>query len=44
MKGHAWSAHTLLYILTSEAALGYLMHDRKPVMADGKPVRIAEPL
>lgn len=44
VKGHAWTAKTVKHILTSEAALGYLMHDGRPVIADGKPVRIAEPL
>jgi hypothetical protein len=44
MKGHVWTAKTVAHILTSEAALGYLMHDGRAVMADGKPVRIAEPL
>ena len=44
MKGHQWTAKTVAHILTSEAALGYLMHDGRAVMADGKPVRIAEPL
>ncbi|MCW2934742.1 MAG: hypothetical protein JWM19_5704 [Actinomycetia bacterium] len=33
------------WILTSEAALGYLMHGGRPVTGkDGKPVRVAEPL
>ena len=31
MKGHAWTAKTIKHILTSEAALGYLMHDGRPV-------------
>ena len=45
MKGHAWTAKTIKHILTSEAALGYLMHDGRPVTgADGRPTRIAEPL
>jgi site-specific DNA recombinase len=44
VKGHAWTAKTVKHILTSEAALGYLMHDGRPVIADGKPVRVAEPL
>lgn len=44
MKGHVWTAKTVAHILTSEAALGYLMHAGRPVMKDGKPTRIAEPL
>jgi DNA invertase Pin-like site-specific DNA recombinase len=45
MKGHVWTAKTVQYILTSEAALGYLMHGGRPVTsADGRPTRIAEPL
>jgi site-specific DNA recombinase len=44
MKGHVWTAKTVAHILTSEAALGYLMHEGRPVMKDGKPTRIAEPL
>jgi site-specific DNA recombinase len=44
-KGHAWTAKTVKHILTSEAALGYLMHDGRPVTGpDGKPTRIAPPL
>ena len=44
MKGHQWTPKTVKHILISEAALGYLMHGGRPVIADGKPVRIAEPL
>ncbi|MBV9447649.1 MAG: recombinase family protein [Streptosporangiaceae bacterium] len=45
MKGHVWTAKTVKHILTSEAALGFLMHDGRPVIgADGRPTRIAEPL
>lgn len=45
MKGHVWTAKTVKHILTSEAALGFLMHDGRPVTgADGRPTRIAEPL
>jgi hypothetical protein len=45
VKGRVWIANTLKYILCSEAALGYLMHNRRPVTgSDGRPVRIAEPL
>jgi hypothetical protein len=44
MKGHKWTPKTVKHILISEAALGYLMHGGRPVIADGKPVRIAEPL
>jgi hypothetical protein len=43
-KGCQWTANTLKRILTSEAALGFLMHDGRPVLSDGRPVRIAEPL
>ena len=45
VKGGPWTAKTLKHILCSEAALGYLMHDGRPVTgADGRLVRIAEPL
>lgn len=45
VKGGEWNAKTVKHILCSEAALGYLMHDGRPVIgADGRPVRIAEPL
>ncbi len=45
MKGGPWTGHTLKHILCSEAALGYLMHGGRPVIgADGRPVRLAEPL
>ncbi len=45
VKGGPWTAKTVKHILCSEAALGYLMHDNRPVIgADGRPVRIAEPL
>jgi DNA invertase Pin-like site-specific DNA recombinase len=45
MKGGPWTGHTLKHILRSEAALGYLMHSGRPVLgADGRPVRMAEPL
>jgi len=44
-KGHVWTGKTVQHILTSEAALGYLMHGGRPVIGkDGKPTRIAEPL
>ena len=44
-KGGPWTGHTLKHILCSEAALGYLMHGGRPVIgADGRPVRLAEPL
>jgi hypothetical protein len=44
-KGSIWRPATLKGILTSEAALGYLMHDDRPVLgADGRPIRIADPL
>jgi site-specific DNA recombinase len=45
VKGGPWVPHTIKHILTSEAALGYLMHGGRPVIgADGRPVRLAEPL
>jgi site-specific DNA recombinase len=45
VKGGPWNPKTVRHILCSEAALGYLMHDGRPVIgADGRPVRIAEPL
>jgi DNA invertase Pin-like site-specific DNA recombinase len=44
-KGGVWNRKTLHVILTSQAALGYLIHDGRPVLgADGEPVRLAEPL
>ncbi|MDH6108871.1 site-specific DNA recombinase [Kitasatospora sp. MAP12-15] len=44
-KGLAWSAKGLIVILTSEAALGYLMHAKRPVLgADGKPVKVGPAL
>jgi site-specific DNA recombinase len=44
-KGGVWTAKTVKHILCSEAALGYLMHGGRPVIgADGRPVRMAEPL
>ena len=45
MKEGPWTAKTVKHILSSEAALGYRTHDGRPVIgADGRPVRIAEPL
>lgn len=45
LAGSPWTAKTVRGILRSEAALGYLMHQGKPVIGpDGHPVRIAEPL
>jgi site-specific DNA recombinase len=44
LSGGPWTAKTVKYILCSEAALWYLMHDGRPVINDGKPTRIAEPL
>ncbi|MCW2931918.1 MAG: hypothetical protein JWM19_2880 [Actinomycetia bacterium] len=45
VKGYGWSYKVVQWILTSEAALGYLMHSGRPVTGtDGKPVRAAEPL
>jgi site-specific DNA recombinase len=44
-KGTVWTPKTVKHILTSEAALGYLMHGGRPVTGtDGKPTRIAPPL
>lgn len=40
-KGIPWSAKTLRCILISKAALGYLMHDGRPVLdREGRPIRI----
>ncbi len=45
MKGGTWTGSALKHILRSEAALGYLLHEGRPVTgADDRPVRIAEPL
>jgi hypothetical protein len=45
MNGGPWTGHTLKHILCSEAALGYLMRGGRAVLgADGRPMRIAEPL
>jgi site-specific DNA recombinase len=45
LKGTAWAAKTLRVILTSEAALGHLIHDGRAVIGpDGLPFRLAEPL
>lgn len=44
-QGLPWHAKTLKNILLSPAALGYLMHQNKPVLRpDGHPVQLAEPL
>ncbi|MFJ3220318.1 hypothetical protein ACIPLC_30910 [Kitasatospora sp. NPDC086801] len=44
-KGAPWRPNSLVRILLSEAAMGYLMHDRRAVIGDdGMPVRIAPPL
>ncbi|MEU7190521.1 recombinase family protein [Streptomyces sp. NPDC045369] len=44
-KGTLWNAKALKRMLTSEASLGYLMHDERPVIGrDGHAIRIAEPL
>ncbi|MFE9117473.1 recombinase family protein [Streptomyces sp. NPDC007172] len=44
-KGALWNAKALKRTLTSEASLGYLMHDERPVIgSDGHAVRIAPPL
>ncbi len=43
--GHPWQPTSLKNILLSEAALGYLMHQGKPVIdQDGNPVRLCEGL
>ena len=45
VKGGPWTPMALRHILCSEAALGYLMHNGRPVIGDdGRPTRIAEPL
>lgn len=45
LKGSPWTGKTVKHILTSEAALGYLMHNGRPVIGEnGRPIRIAEPL
>jgi DNA invertase Pin-like site-specific DNA recombinase len=45
LKGSVWNAKTVASILTSEAALGFLMHGGRPVVGrDGRPVRLADPL
>jgi Ankyrin repeats (many copies) len=45
LKGGPWTGHTIKHILCSEAALGYLIHGKRPVLgADGRPIRMAEPL
>lgn len=44
-KGTLWNAKALKRMLTSEASLGYLMHDERPVIGrDGHAVRLADPL
>ncbi|MFE7115838.1 recombinase family protein [Streptomyces sp. NPDC057654] len=44
-KGTLWNAKAIKRMLISEASLGYLMHDERPVVgSDGHAVRIAEPL
>jgi site-specific DNA recombinase len=45
MSGRPWQAKSVKHILCSEAALGFLMHEGRPVTgADGRLVRMAEPL
>jgi site-specific DNA recombinase len=41
VKGAPWTAKTVKHILCSEAALGYLMHGGRPVIRDGRPVRMS---
>ena len=44
-KGTPWTGQSLINILTSESALGYLMHGGRPVLGgDGHPVRLCEGL
>ena len=44
-QGRVWTAKTLKGILTSEAALGHLMHEGRPVIGrDENKVRLAPPL
>lgn len=44
-EGARWHAKILRSILSNPAALGYLMHQDKPVLKpDGHPVQLAEPL
>lgn len=45
VKGRQWNDKALRSILISEAALGYLMHNGRPVVGqNGEPVRLAAPL
>ncbi|WP_406324150.1 recombinase family protein [Streptomyces niveus] len=44
-KGNPWEGAVLSKMLQSEAALGLLMHNERPVVGDdGKPIQLAEPL
>ncbi|MGI5404107.1 recombinase family protein [Streptomyces sp. CA-135486] len=44
-RGTAWDGAALRKMLVSEAALGLLMHQGRPVIGDdGKPIQLAEPL
>jgi hypothetical protein len=44
-KGSPWAGKSIRMILKSEASLGYLMHQGRPVIGEnGEPVRLAEPL
>jgi len=44
-KGLPWRPKVLIGILKSESALGYLMHNGKPVLnEEAHPIRLAEPL
>ncbi|WP_063775094.1 recombinase family protein [Streptacidiphilus anmyonensis] len=44
-QGTPWTGQGIRLILLSDAALGYLVHKRKPVLGnDGRPVRVAPPL
>ncbi|MGW2548091.1 recombinase family protein, partial [Kitasatospora sp. NPDC001574] len=45
LKGTLWTGKSIRGILTSEAALGLLLHQGHPVLGqDGRPVRLADPL
>ncbi|MCX5412248.1 recombinase family protein [Streptomyces sp. NBC_00059] len=45
LRGAPWNTHSLGRILTSQAALGYLMHQNKPVLdSNGRPTKIGPEL